>query len=80
MDLDLRFSLVDQWERFQQEFSKRRVIPSKFLDIPYFTKERFSFVPMLRNLRLDFIASLNEPYSDDITKAFYSNLEQRDHP
>ena len=35
---------------------------------------------MLKNLRLDLITSLNEPYFDDITKAFYSNLEPRDHP
>ena len=35
---------------------------------------------MLRNLKLDFIASLNKPYSNNITRAFYSNLEPRDHP
>ena len=80
IDLDPRFSSPDQWERFQSEFSKRRVIPSKFLDIPFFASEKFSFVPMLRNLKIDFIAYLNEPYSDDIVRAFYSNLEPRDHP
>ena len=69
---------IDQWERFQQEFSKRKVIPSKLLNLPYFTKVRFLFIPTLKNLKLDFIASLNEPYFDDITKAFYSNLEPQD--
>ena len=38
MDLDPRFTIVDQWERFQQEFSKRIVIPCKFVDLPYFTR------------------------------------------
>ena len=80
MDLDPRFSSPNQWGRFQSKFSKSIVILSKFLDIPYFSRERFFFVPMPRNLKLDFIASLNEPCSNEITWAFYSNLEPKDHP
>ena len=57
-----------------------RVIPSKYLDLPYFSKEKLPFVLTLRNLKLDFIASLNELYSNNITRAFYLNLEPCDHP
>ena len=53
---------------------------SKFLNFPYFTKERFPFVPTLRTFKLDFVSPLNKPYLDDIIKAFYSNLELLDHP
>ena len=52
---------------------------SKFLDFLYFTKEKFLSILTLRAFKLDFIASLNKRYWDDITRAFYSNLEPQDH-
>ena len=52
---------------------------SKYLDLLYFSRERFPFVPILRALSLDFIFTLNEPYLNDIIRAFYFDLKPLDH-
>ena len=71
--------LCNNGKDFYKTFNKRKVIMSKYLDLPFFSKERFPFVLILRTLKLDFLSTLNKPYSDDITRVFYSNLEPLDH-
>jgi hypothetical protein len=73
-DFQQLFSNTSQITKFQSRFSDRKIVDPRWVNMPWFHSQGFSFISWLESANLVPFLSIQEKVYPNLVHVFYSNL------